>query len=272
MRLRSVLFVPAVNARAVEKARTLDCDAVVLDLEDAVGLEDKDAARRAAREALAAGFPGKVAAVRVNGLDTPWGEADMAAVGEADAVVLPKVANAATVEAARAVLGARPVWAMIETCKGVLDVAGIGAADGVEALILGQNDLAAELRCRPGADRGPLWSAMGAVVTASRAHGRVALDGVYNAFQDAEGFGAECRQGRDFGFDGKTLIHPSQIAAANAVWAPSPEEIAWARAVVEAYAAPGAEAAGVLKVEGRMVERLHLAEARRILGLTRPAS
>ena len=271
MRLRSVLFVPAINARAVEKARTLDCDAVVLDLEDAVGPEDKDAAREAARGALAQDFAGKTVAVRVNGLDTPWGEADLEAVGKADTVVLPKVADAATLAAARAALGSRPVWAMIETCRGVLNAAGIAAAEGVEALILGQNDLAAEMRCRPGADRGPLWSAMGAIVTAARAHGRVALDGVYNAFQDAEGFEAECRQGRAFGFDGKTLFHPSQSAAANAAWTPAPDEIHWARAVVEAYATPGAEAAGVLKVDGRMVERLHLAEARRILGLTRPA-
>ena len=267
-RLRSVLFVPAVNARALDKARTLDCDAVVIDLEDAVGLDDKAAAREAAAAALAEDWSGRTVAVRVNGLDTPWGEADLAAVAGADAAVLPKVSDAATVAAARGALGATPIWAMIETCRGVLNVAGIAAADGVEALILGQNDLAVEMRCRPGADRAPLWSAMSAVVTGARANGLAALDGVYNAFQDAAGFEAECRQGRAFGFDGKTLIHPNQIAPANAAWTPEADEVAWAKAVVEAYAAPGSEAAGVLKVDGRMVERLHLDEARRILELT----
>ncbi|WP_296819308.1 CoA ester lyase [Brevundimonas sp.] len=271
-RLRSVLFMPANNARAVEKARTLDCDAVVLDLEDAVGPEDKEAARAAAAAALSAGFTGKIAAVRINGLDTPWGEADLRSLAGADAVVLPKVGDASVVAEASGQAAGAPVWAMIETCRGVLNVANIAAAPGVGALVLGQNDLAAEMRCRPGADRAPLWSAMGATVTAARAHGLTALDGVYNAFQDTAGFEAECRQGRAFGFDGKTLIHPSQIAAANAAWTPDPDEVAWARAVVAAYAAPGAEAAGVLRVDGRMVERLHLAEARRILELTGPAA
>ena len=267
MRLRSVLFVPAINARAVEKARTLDCDAVVLDLEDAVGPEDKDAAREAARGALAQDFAGKTVAVRVNGLDTPWGEADLEAVGKADTVVLPKVADAATLAAARAALGSRPVWAMIETCRGVLNAAGIAAAEGVEALILGQNDLAAEMRCRPGADRGPLWSAMGAIVTAARAHGRVALDGVYNAFQDAEGFEAECRQGRAFGFDGKTLIHPKQIDICNRVFSPSEAEVAWSKAVIEAFQLPENQGRGAIRVEGRMAELLHLGQAERLVAV-----
>lgn len=270
--LRSVLFVPATNARAIEKAGGLACDAVVLDLEDAVGPQDKAAARSAALAALEAGFPGKVVAVRVNGSDTSWGRGDLAALAGArcDAVVLPKVGGAEEVSAAYAATG-KPLWLMIETCRGVLNLAAIAAAEGGEALVLGQNDLAAEMRCRPGAERAPLQAAMSLLVTAARAHGLVALDGVYNAFQDAEGFAAECRQGRDFGFDGKTLIHPAQIEPANAAFSPSPEEVAWARAIADAYAAPGAEGAGVLRVEGRMVERLHLAEARRILSLTGPA-
>lgn len=270
--LRSVLFVPATNARAIEKARGLACDAVVLDLEDAVGTEDKAAGRAAALAALVDGFPGKIVAVRVNGSDTPWGRDDLAALAGArcDAVVLPKVGDAEAVSAAYAATG-KPLWLMIETCRGVLNLSVIAAAKGAEALILGQNDLAAEMRCRPGSDRAPLQPAMSAIVTAARANGLVALDGVHNAFQDAEGFAAECRQGRDFGFDGKTLIHPAQVEPANTAFSPTPEETAWARAVVTAYAAPEAEGAGVLRVDGRMVERLHLAEARRILSLTGPA-
>jgi len=260
---RSVLFVPATNARALAKAASLDCDAVVIDLEDAVGPADKDVARAAMREALPA-FDGR-AAVRINSRDTPWGEQDLGAVAALDAlaVVLPKTGSSDDV---RWALGAgRPVWAMIETLAGVLSLASIAAERGVGALILGQNDLAAEMNARPGADRTPLHLAMSLIVTTARDNGQLALDGVFNAFQDADGFAAECEQGRAFGFHGKTLIHPSQIEPANATFGPTPDEIAWARAVTAAYAAPGAGDAGVLSVEGRMVERLHLNQAKRIL-------
>jgi len=260
---RSVLFVPATNARALAKAASLDCDAVVIDLEDAVGPVDKDAARAAMREALPA-FGGR-AAVRINSRDTPWGEQDLAAATGSDvlAVVLPKTGSAGEVRWAAA--AGRPVWAMIETLAGVLNLALIAAEPGVGALILGQNDLAAEMNARPGADRTPLHLAMSLIVTTARYNGQLALDGVFNAYRDADGFAAECEQGRAFGFHGKTLIHPSQIEPSNAIFGPSSDEIGWARAVVAAYAAPGAGDAGVLSVEGRMVERLHLDQAKRIL-------
>lgn len=261
---RSVLFAPAVNARALEKARGLDCDAVVIDLEDAVGPDQKAEARAAAVAALVEGFDGKTVAVRINGLDTPWGAEDLAVIAgtAADAVVIPKAGSAAAIEQARTGSGGKPVWAMIETLAGVLNLASIASAEGLEALLLGQNDLAAEMDCRPGADRAPLHLAMSLVVSAARLRGLAALDGVFNDVGDAEGFARECRQGRAFGFHGKTLIHPGQIAAANAAYSPSDEETAWAEAVVAAFAD---SPAGVLKVEGRMVERLHLDQARRIL-------
>ncbi len=263
---RSVLFVPATNARALEKAATLDCDAVVIDLEDAVGPADKDAARAAAVQALAA-FEGR-AAVRINGPDTAWGEADLAALTGhgARALVLPKVGSPDDVRwAGRAGL---PVWAMIESLAGVVNLSAIAAQPGVTALVLGQNDLASAMNAIPGPDRTPLHLAMSLIVTTARHHGHLALDGVFNAFRDAEGFAAECRQGRAFGFHGKTLIHPSQIDPANAAYSPSREEVEWATAIVDAYAAPGAQDAGVLSVGGEMVERLHLERARRILART----
>lgn len=258
---RSVLFAPATNARALDKARGLDCDAVVIDLEDAVGPADKDLARAAALAALP-GFEGR-AAVRINGPDTPWGADDLEALSRSSAlaVVLPKTRGPADVRWAAG--SGLPVWAMVETLAAVLDLAAIAAEPGVEALLLGQNDLAAAMGARPGADRAPLQAAMSGLVMTARRYGLLALDGVYNAFQDADGFAAECRQGRAFGFHGKTLIHPSQIAAANAAFSPDAAEIAWAEAVVSAYA--GAADAGVVRVNGEMIERLHLDQARRIL-------
>ena len=260
---RSVLFVPGNNARALDKARSLDCNAVVIDLEDAVGPEDKVAARTAAMAALPA-FEGR-AAVRINGAETAWGADDLAALtgAEALAVVLPKANSAGDVRWAAG--AGRPVWAMIETLAGVLNLASIAAEPGVAALILGQNDLAAEMNAQPGAARTPLHLAMSLIVTTARYNGQLALDGVFNAFRDDDGFAAECAQGRVFGFHGKTLIHPSQIAPANAAFGPSGTEIAWAREIVEAYAARGAEAVGALTVGGQMVERLHLEQARRLL-------
>lgn len=260
---RSVLFAPATNARALEKARGLACDAIVIDLEDAVGPADKDAARAAAIAVLPS-FEGR-AAVRLNGRDTPWGEADLSALtgSAAAAIVLPKTGSAADVRWAAGV--GLPVWAMIETLAGVLDLAAISAEPWLQALVLGQNDLAAEMGARPGPLRQPLHLAMSLIVTTARHRGLIALDGVYNAFQDSEGFEAECRQGRAFGFHGKTLIHPSQIAPANTAFSPDEAEIAWAEAVVAAYADPASAEAGVLRVNGQMVERLHLEQARRIL-------
>lgn len=271
LRRRSVLFMPASNPRAMAKARDLPCDAVILDLEDAVAPEAKDVARAAALAAAAEGFGARACAVRINALDTSWGAADAAALAGAPgvaAVVVPKVASAADLSAVRALLGADgpPLWAMIETCGAILRMAEIVAAGaGLELLIAGTNDLAKEMRCRPGADRAPLVPALAQMVIAARSAGLLVLDGVCNAIGDDARLAAECAQGAMLGFDGKTLIHPGQIAVANAAFGPSDEELAWARGVVAAFAAPEAAGKGAIRLDGAMVERLHLAEAERLL-------
>ena len=268
---RSVLYLPASNPRAVEKARTLPCDVVVLDLEDAVGPDDKAAARSAAVAALRrGGFQAPEVGVRVNGLDTDWGDADLAALHAAGPafVVAPKVSTA---DQAAAVTARLPdgvtLWAMIETPRALFHLDAIAATPGLGALMLGVNDLAAVLRCGAAPDRAPLKTAMSLTVAAARAHGLSPIDGVFNALDDDAGFEAECRQGRLYGFDGKSLIHPRQIAAANAAFAPSADDIAWAEAVVAAFDDPAHAGKGVLRVHGAMVERLHLARARDTLAL-----
>jgi len=275
--LRSVLFLPASNPRAVDKARTLACDAVILDLEDAVGPEDKAAARAGMAAALAeGGFEPPLVAVRVNGLDTPWGAEDLAAVAAAgpDAVVIPKVSGVEALEAAAQALkdAWTPLWANIETCSGVLQLGRISAAAkdlGVEALVFGQNDLSRDMGLRPSRDRRALHAAMSLTVTAARAAGLAVVDGVFNDFTDREHFEDECREGRAFGFDGKAVIHPSQIAVANRVFSPDEADLAWARAVVEAFALPKNAGKGAVRVGGAMAERLHLEQAERWLGLAR---
>lgn len=269
---RSVLFMPASNARAVEKARGLDCDVVVLDLEDSVAPDLKQAARDAALAAAAAGgFGPRDLVVRVNGFDTPWGADDCRAVATAGfaAVLLPKVSRAADLRAAHALAGAAPLWAMIETCSAMLHLAEIvGAAPdtGLACLVAGTNDLAKEMRCTPGPDRAPLLGHLAMIVTAAHAAGLVALDGVCNAIADEALLASECAQGARYGFDGKSLIHPSQIAAANHAYAPTAEAIAWAGRVVAGFALPENAGKGVIRVDGDMVELLHLEQARRILG------
>ena len=271
---RSVLFLPASNPRAVEKARTLPCDMAILDLEDAVAPEAKAEARAAAVEAIRAGGFEPRLGVRINGLDTPWGEADLEALAEAGAglIVAPKVDSA---EAVRALAGRLPdgsaLWAMIESPAALLNLPAIAGAGGpLEALMLGVNDLAVGLGTGVAPDREALKPWLAATVAAARAHGLTAIDGVYNDFADVEGFAAECAQARLYGFDSKSLIHPSQIAPANAAFTPSEEEVARARAVVAAFAAPEATGRGAIRVEGRMVERLHLAAAERLLARLDP--
>ncbi len=266
---RSVLYLPASNARAIDKARSLDCDAVILDLEDAVAPDAKTEARRAMAEAVrAGGFRSKVG-VRINGLDTPWGADDLAALAglAPDFVVAPKVESA---EAAREVAARLPVgvalWLMVETPLALLrldQIAGAGAP--LAALMLGINDLGERMNLVLDADREPLKPWLAAVVAAARGHGLLAIDGVVNATHDVDRLESECRQGRAFGFDGKSLIHPAQIAAANAAFSPSDEEVARAREVVAAFAAADAEGKGAIRVGYRMVERLHLEAARRLL-------
>lgn len=274
---RSVLFVPASNARAMEKARGLACDGVILDLEDSVAPEMKAAARDAAVAAVAAGFGDREVAIRCNGLDTPWGLDDLAAAARAgpDAVLAPKVRSAADVEAlVRALSPAPPetrLWAMIETAEGVLNLEAIAAASKggrLEGLVLGPNDLSAELRLRPSPDRAALRPVLSRIIVAARAFGLAALGGAFNAFEDDDAFERECGEDAAFGFDGKTLIHPRQIAIANRVFSPSPEETAWARAVVDAFAAPDAQGRGAIRLRGRMIERLHLKEAQRVLAFS----
>jgi citrate lyase subunit beta/citryl-CoA lyase len=269
---RSALYMPASNPRAIDKARTLACDVVILDLEDAVAPEAKDEARRLAVEAVkAGGFGRREVVIRVNGLDTPWGREDLvaAATVSADAVLVPKIASAADLAAYAAALapGVR-LWGMIETCASLFVLDQIAGAGGpLECLVIGGNDLAKEMHCRPGVMREPLMGALGLSVAAARAHGLSILDAVYNEIEDDEGLGRQCRQGAEFGFDGKTLIHPRQVDAANAAFSPEPEAVSWSRTIVAAFDLPENAAKGVLKVEGRMVERLHLEEARRTIAV-----
>ena len=271
---RSVLYIPASNPRAIEKARSLPCDSVILDLEDSVAPDAKAAARTGAAAAIAAGFGGREVILRCNGADTPWGpdDLDMAVVAAPDGVLVPKARDAKDIETYAQRLagsGARTrLWAMIETAEAVMNLDRLASASSrLAALVLGPNDLSVALRLRPAPDRAPLLPILSQMVVAARAHGLAALGGPFNAFGDALGFEAECRQDAAFGFDGKTLIHPAQIEAANRLFSPSPEDLAWARAVVEAFAAPETHDKGAIRLQGRMVERLHLDDARRTLAL-----
>ena len=272
-RRRSALYMPASNPRAIAKARSLACDVVILDLEDAVAPDEKAAARdRVIAEIGTGGFGTRELVVRINALDTPWGADDIAALRGigVDAVLVPKISGAADLAAVRAALGTDgpPIWAMIETCGGVLELPAIAraaAGSRLTALIAGTNDLAKELRCRPGVDRTPLIPALMAIVTAARAAGLVALDGVCNALDDPARLVAEAEQGAGLGYDGKTLIHPAQIAAANTAFGPTPDQLEWARTVVSAFADGAAADKGAIRLNGEMVERLHLAEAEAML-------
>ena len=268
-RVRSVLYLPASNARAIEKARTLDCDVAILDLEDAVAPQAKAAARDAAVAAVKGGGFGPRRGVRINALDTEWGLDDLAAMKAAGAslVVAPKIETPEAVHALSAGLARESVlWAMIETPRALMNLAEIAAADGaLDGLMLGVNDLAKALGTGTSADREPFKPWLALLVAAARTHRLLAIDGVFNRIDDAEGLAAEAAQGRLYGFDGKSLIHPSQIAAANAAFAPSEAEIAHARAVVAAFSAPEAEGLGAIRVDGAMVERLHLDQAQAVL-------
>lgn len=272
-RRRSALFMPASNPRAIAKARTLACDVVMLDLEDAVAPEMKKQARDAALAAVAeGGFGERELVVRVNAIDTDAGMADLAALRDAptkpDAVLLPKLSGPGMLADARAVLGdGPPLWAMIESAAAILALPAIAQASssGLAALVAGTNDLALDLRCRPGADRAPLLPALAQIVAAARAGGMAAFDGVLNAIDDAERLRAECDQGRAWGFDGKTLIHPAQIDIANAAFGPTADELAWADRVIALFAEPANADRGAVRMDGAMVERLHLAEAQRIV-------
>jgi (3S)-malyl-CoA thioesterase len=265
---RSVLYIPASRERALEKARELAADAIIFDLEDAVSPEEKVRAREVLGAALRADYGARARIVRVNGLRTEWVEGDLAAFGDhpgVDAVLLPKVNGPEDLEVVAGKVKA-PLWAMLETAKGCLNAAAIAAHPRLEGMVMGTNDLAKELGARFRADRLPLMAGLGACVLAARAEGKVIVDGVFNAFKDEAGLRAECEQGRDMGFDGKTLIHPAQLDIANEVFAPSEEEVALARRMIAAYAEARARGEGVAVVDGRIVENLHVATAEALLG------
>ncbi|MSO80330.1 MAG: CoA ester lyase [Alphaproteobacteria bacterium] len=274
---RSVLFVPAANERALAKAVTLPVDGVILDLEDSVAPESKPAARVRAVATIAAGdFGWRELIVRANGLDTPWGTADLATLARAgaDAVLLPKVGSAAAARGAIAVLEAAgapralQIWCMIETAAGVMAAAEIARANPrVTCLVVGTEDLGRDLNARPTPDRVPFLASLSLVVLAARAAGIVALDSVHLDLADTAGFVAVCKQGRDMGFDGKTLIHPSQIEPANAAFGPDEAAVAEARCIVAAHASAIAAGSGVAVLDGRLVENLHVATAERTLAL-----
>ena len=268
---RSALYLPASNARAIEKARGLDCDIVILDLEDAVAPDAKAAARAQAVAAVAAGGWGRRAlVVRVNALATPWGAGDLAALAAVrpDAVLVPKVDGPDDVAAYRArVDGGTALWAMVETPRAVLRLDAIAATPGLAGLVMGTNDLAKDMRAVLDVERAPFLAMLAMTVAAARAYGLTVLDGVYNDLSDAGGLARQCAQARMFGFDGKTLIHPGQIAACNAAFTPDAAAIAWAESVVAAFDSTDHAGKGAIRVEGRMVERLHLAEARDVLAV-----
>ena len=274
---RSVLYMPGSNARALEKGRSLPADGLILDLEDAVAPDAKAAARDTIAQALAAGgYGGRELIVRVNGLGTPWGYDDlrMAAASGADAVLLPKVESADAVRQAEAVLRAagapvgQTIWCMMETPLGILNVKEIASASpAVGALVLGTSDLAKDLHAAHTAQRLPMITSLGLCLLAARAYGLAVLDGVHLDLNDDEGFAASCRQGRELGFDGKTLIHPKTIAACNAAFAPDADEIAQAHRIIAAHAEAAAAGKGVVLVDGKLVESLHVENARRLVAL-----
>ncbi|MDX6371651.1 MAG: citrate lyase subunit beta / citryl-CoA lyase [Nocardioidaceae bacterium] len=272
---RSVLYMPSSNERALEKAKTIGCDGLILDLEDAVAPDAKPAARTAACAAATSGeYGAREITIRVNGADTEWHADDLEAACAAgpDAIVVPKVNSAAAVHAIVDTLenhGApdhTALWAMVETPYAMLHAEEIaGASERLTVLVMGTNDLAKELYAEHVPGRQPLLTGLGLALLAARATGKVILDGVYNDVQDIDGFLDECRQGRELGFDGKTLIHPSQVEGANEVFAPSEQAVADARGILEAWEAGAG--AGVVTFQGRMIENLHVASARRTLSI-----
>ncbi|MDR3498665.1 MAG: CoA ester lyase [Parvibaculum sp.] len=276
---RSVLYMPGSNARAMEKAREIPADALILDLEDAVAPDAKDEARAQVVAAVKAGGYGKrEIAIRVNGLDTPWGTEDIkaAVAAKPDAILVPKINSAEDVARADAALtaaGASPtlqLWCMIETPLAILNIQSIAAkrqGTRMTLWVMGTNDIAKELRAAHTPDRVPMLASLGLSVIAARAYGLVILDGVYNDIKNEAGFASVCEQGRDMGFDGKTLIHPSQVLPCNTIFSPDPETVAFARKTIEAFELPENKGKGVLKVDGRMVEILHAEIAKRTVAI-----
>ena len=274
---RSLLYMPGANPRVLDKARGLPADGLIIDLEDAVAPEAKEGARAIVAAALAAGgYGSRELILRVNPLDTPWGHGDLAAAATMpiDAVLLPKVESPDRVRLTVSLLdslGASErlaIWCMIETPLGVLAAREIAAASPrLGALVVGTADLTKELHAVASRDRLPLITSLGLAMLAARAHGLAILDGVHLDLSDEEGFALSCRQGRELGFDGKTLIHPKQIAPANLAYAPSPEEIDWSRRVIAAHTEAAAAGKGIVLLDGKLIEGLHVENARALLAL-----
>lgn len=273
---RSVLYMPGSNARALEKAKTLAADALILDLEDAVAPDMKDMARDQVCAAVRGGFGQREVIVRINHLDSPWGDRDllMAAAAKPHAILIPKVGSARDIHRAEQRLahavdaGGVAIWAMIESARGVMDVNGIAAAGGrLSCLVVGTNDLIKQMGGNRTPDRANITAALTFIVLAARCHGLAVIDGVFNDIADADGFAAQCAQGKSFGFDGKTIIHPSQIGPANDAFAPSPEEVEAARRIIAAFESPENQGKGAILVDGHMVERLHADIAHRTVAV-----
>jgi len=278
---RSLLYMPGSNARALEKAKTLPADGVILDLEDSVAPDSKEAARAQVADAVkAGGFGTREVFIRVNGVDTPWHADDLAAAAHAapDAILVPKISNPEMLE----MIGRRlldmgtdhktRVWAMIETPLAIFNILAIAAEakdseSRLSGFVMGTNDLAKDTRARLVSGRAPMLSWLSTCVAAARIYGIDILDGVYNDIGNADGFAMECRQGVELGFDGKTLIHPNQIAPCNTAFSPSSEEVALARKVIAAFDLPENKSKGVVSIDGRMVERLHADMARRTVAI-----
>jgi len=278
---RSLLYMPGSNARALEKAKTLPADGVILDLEDSVAPDAKEAARAQVADAVkAGGFGAREVFIRVNGVDTPWHADDLAAAAHAapDAILVPKISNPEMLE----MIGRRlldmgtdhktRVWAMIETPLAIFNILAIAAEakdseSRLSGFVMGTNDLAKDTRARLVPGRAPMLGWLSTCVAAARIYGIDILDGVYNDIGNAEGFAMECRQGVELGFDGKTLIHPNQIAPCNTAFSPSPEEVALARKMIAVFDLPENKSKGVISIDGRMVERLHADMARRTVAI-----
>jgi citrate lyase subunit beta/citryl-CoA lyase len=274
---RSVLYMPGSNPRALDKGRSLPADALILDLEDAVAPDAKESARQQVADAVAQGGYGpRELAIRVNGLDTHWGAEDVKAAARsgADAILLPKVESRQMVHdlETRMKLHGAPddmaIWVMMETPKGILNADAIaGASRRLEVLVMGTSDLVKDLHAYHTADRQPVITSLGLCVLAARAHGRAIVDGVHLDLNDMEGFEAACRQGLELGMDGKTLIHPKTVEIANRVFAPDDEEVAQARRIIDAHAAAAERGEGVVVLDGKLIENLHVENARRIVAL-----
>jgi len=274
---RSILYMPGSNARALEKAKTLAADGLILDLEDAVAPDAKETARQQVCDAVQAGGYGmRELVIRVNGLSTPWGYDDIAAASKtnADAILLPKVESADAIRHMESIMFASGapaemnIWAMMETPRSVLEAEGIAeASHRMECLVMGTSDLAKELDCSHTRERLPMITSLGLCMLAARAAGLDIVDGVYLDLSDDEGFEFACRQGAELGFDGKTLIHPKTIATCNQVFTPATEDVEWSRKIIDAHAAAAAEGKGVVVVDGRLIENLHVESAKRLVAM-----